>query len=106
MLIFSLEISLLFYLSWCFYAREAPSSWFVARNQVVLGLAAPHPYGAGAQQALPWTLPQGHPLVSLTCSREEKGPVLLTGSNMCRCCMGSTETAVQLSCVTAGVWLW
>lgn len=73
---------------------------------MVSGLAAPHPYGVGAQQILPRTLPQGYPLVSLTWSREEKGPVLLTRGNMCRCCMGSTEAVMQLSCVTAGVWPW
>lgn len=28
---------------------------------MVSGLAAPHPYGAGAQQVLPWTLPSGTP---------------------------------------------
>lgn len=69
------------------------------------GLAAPHPFGVEAQQVLPRTLPQGYPLESLTCSREEKGPVLLTDSNMCRCCMGSPEAVVQLSCVPAGLWL-
>lgn len=43
MLIFSLQISLLFDLSWCFYAHEAPSSWFVTRKLGGVRLGSPSP---------------------------------------------------------------
>uniref|UniRef100_A0A8C3V316 HECT-type E3 ubiquitin transferase n=1 Tax=Catharus ustulatus TaxID=91951 RepID=A0A8C3V316_CATUS len=58
-LILFLEISLLFYLSWCFYAHEAPSSWFVPRKPGRVSLGSPSPLWCRGTAAL--DCPSGAP---------------------------------------------